>query len=136
MGNFWIVVALIVLISIVLFVFVALFSRFYIKAPPGTAIVVTGLGGIQATTGGGIMCYPILHQFQFIHAEAETIDFAGEKLVVQLVQEVEAILIAASTFGSKNREQTREILQALADSSQGDRGELERKLSKVGYQVL
>ena len=112
------------------------FSRCYVKAPPGQVIVVSGMGGMKATTGAGILAYPVIHRVDFLHAESEIIHFSGEELVVQLRREREAILDGAATFGSKNREQTREILQTLADACGGDREVLTSKLLGVGYEVL
>ena len=56
-----------------------------------------------------MFCYPILHQYYFLHAEAETISFVGEQLVVQLKMGLDSILTAANAFGAKSPEETRKV---------------------------
>lgn len=53
----WILVFVVAFMAVVCGIGAFIFARFYIKPAPGTALIVTGQGGMRAATGGGMFCY-------------------------------------------------------------------------------
>ena len=117
----------------------ALVARTYRKIPIGKAAVRTGLGGLHAVTGSGVIVVPLLHECRLVHAEAEVLttnlDGAGGEVAVQLEHSVEAIKLAATAFGNKDRQETIVVLQSLIDTS-ANLDELDQRLARVGYRRL
>ncbi|MCA9091649.1 MAG: flotillin family protein, partial [Planctomycetaceae bacterium] len=51
-------------------------SRFYRKVGPEEAIVRTGVGGMQVTSGGGIIVVPIMHRADLMDLSVKRIEIA------------------------------------------------------------
>ncbi|MCA8995767.1 MAG: flotillin family protein [Planctomycetaceae bacterium] len=66
--------ALLVLVGILVGTLIII-SRFYRKVGPDEAIVRTGIGGMQVTSGGGIIVIPIMHR-------AEQMDLSVKRLEI------------------------------------------------------
>ncbi|MEZ6053509.1 MAG: hypothetical protein R3C02_19305 [Planctomycetaceae bacterium] len=116
-----------------------MFVRFYHSVPSGKVAVRNGVGGMVTIANGGVWVIPSMHRLDYVHSEVETFQgiFEGEQrdIVVQLKPETENIKRAHAAFGSKDREETRLVLQALIDSSH-DIAELDSRLAELGYQRL
>ncbi|MCA9053632.1 MAG: flotillin family protein, partial [Planctomycetaceae bacterium] len=62
--------------AIILIGILIILSRFYRKVGPEVALVRTGIGGMQVTSGGGIVVIPIMHA-------AELMDLSVKRIEIQ-----------------------------------------------------
>lgn len=133
------------LLAIVVFVIVVnvglltMGVRFYRKVPPGKAAVKSGVGGLKAVFGSGVMVVPVMHRLDYVHTEAEAftgkVDGLPAEILVQLGESAEDIKLAYRAFGGKDRDGTREVLQSIIDSS-ADADDLDARLAEVGYRRI
>ena len=123
------------IIGVIFFVLMAmasLFSRFYRKVGPEEAIVISGMGGLRAATGQGMLVYPFLHRAEHMDLSVKRIEIArkGESglickdniradievaFFVRVNNNKEAILQVAQSLGCR-RASDREALVELFDA--------------------
>ena len=63
-----------VVVFIVLVGLLGILSRFYRKVGPEEALVRTGIGGMQVTSGGGIIVVPVMHRAELMDLSVKRIE--------------------------------------------------------------
>ncbi len=74
-NEWWMAIA--VIIGVMVFIAIA-FTKFYQKPGPEEAIVKTGLGGLAARTGSGMVVIPLLQESQRMDLSVKRIEIARE----------------------------------------------------------
>jgi flotillin len=66
--------------TLVVFGFFAIFSRFYRKVGPESALVRSGVGGLYVITGSGMLAVPILHRVEVMDLSLKRIELTRKGL--------------------------------------------------------
>lgn len=119
-----------VVVSVILLIIISL--AVYKKAPPNTAMVITGLGGSKTIIGRGCFVIPILQRVDYMSLENIQSDFTSRDEIptkdainilvdavanVSISQDPERLKIAASKFLGYNPKQIKEIITPVFEGN-------------------
>jgi len=137
MDEIQITLVILVIVMLQLLGMVFAFHRFYRRVPPGKIGVRTGHGpGPKIIRTAGIFVIPPLHQFDFVHAEVESLGCNGREILVQVGEDANDVLKARTAFGQKQVDEIRRLLQEMVDSADGAEKVIDAKLAEVGYRRI
>ncbi len=118
-------------IGAVLFVFALiamafLFNQFYRKAGPEEALVRSGMGGLQAVTGKGILVFPVIHRVERMDLSVKRIEIhrkAGQGLICRDNMRAD-IEVAFFVRVNNTREDIMQVAQSLGCRRASERAAL------------